>query len=336
MLLPGIVTLVPTYVIFRELGWVNTYLPLIVPTFLGTPFYIFLFRQFFLRIPESISEAAHVDGASELRIYATIIFPVSRPVIAAVAVLAFVQAWTDYLGPLIYLNKPSQWTLSLGLTEFLSKYSLQWNYMMAAAVVFTLPLIIVFFVFSKQFLRGSASIPMSDDGLKERRLMTDLRVMTYNMLHAPGDRLAPLVDVVKSVAPDVLACQEVNTFEGMMELAHALDMLPVWGVANSPEDCRDGQPVFEHLVIFTRLAPRRGPMFIRVTGAPCSVPCSRSYFGCRTAQRFACHGPLAGQGRPDRTVPQVPRAGVFAGSALGRRRPHYRHGGLQCAGPRRG
>jgi multiple sugar transport system permease protein len=154
MLLPGIVTLVPTYVIFRDLGWVNTYLPLIVPTFLGTPFYIFLFRQFFLRIPESISEAARVDGASELRIYATIILPVSRPVIAAVAVLAFVQAWTDYLGPLIYLNKPSQWTLSLGLTAFLSKYSLQWNYMMAAAVVFTLPLIIVFFAFNKQFLKG--------------------------------------------------------------------------------------------------------------------------------------------------------------------------------------
>jgi len=87
--------------------------------------------------------------------------------------------------------------------------------------------------------------------------MTDLRVMTYNMLHAPGDRLAPLVDVVRSVAPDVLACQEVNTFDGMMELAHALDMLPVWGIANSPEDYRDGQPVFEHLVIFTRLAPRR-------------------------------------------------------------------------------
>ena len=85
MLLPGIVTLVPTYVIFRDLGWVNTYLPLIVPTFLGTPFYIFLFRQFFLRVPESISEAARIDGASELRIYATIILPVSRPVIAAVS-----------------------------------------------------------------------------------------------------------------------------------------------------------------------------------------------------------------------------------------------------------
>ncbi|HXW80452.1 MAG TPA: carbohydrate ABC transporter permease, partial [Acidimicrobiales bacterium] len=154
MLLPGIVTLVPTYVIFRDLGWVNTYLPLIVPTFLGTPYYIFLFRQFFLRIPESISEAARIDGASELWIYARIILPVSRPVIAAVAVLAFVQAWTDYLGPLIYLNQPAQWTLSVGLTAFLTKYSAEWNFMMAAAVVFTLPLIIVFFVGNKHFLKG--------------------------------------------------------------------------------------------------------------------------------------------------------------------------------------
>jgi ABC-type glycerol-3-phosphate transport system permease component len=156
MLLPGIVTLVPTYVIFRDLGWVNTYLPLIVPTFLGSPYYIFLFRQFFLRIPEPISEAARIDGASELRIYARIILPVSRPVISAVAVLAFVQAWTDYLGPLIYLNQPAQWTLSLGLTAFLSKYSAQWNYMMAAAVVFTLPLVLVFFAASKHFLKGIA------------------------------------------------------------------------------------------------------------------------------------------------------------------------------------
>jgi multiple sugar transport system permease protein len=154
MLLPGIVTLVPTYVIFRDLGWVNTYLPLIVPTFLGTPFYIFLFRQFFLRIPESLSEAARVDGASELRIYASIIMPVSRPVVVAVAVLSFVQAWTDYLGPLIYLNNPNQWTLSLGLTEFLTKYSIEWNYMMAASVVFTLPLIVVFFLGNKYILTG--------------------------------------------------------------------------------------------------------------------------------------------------------------------------------------
>jgi endonuclease/exonuclease/phosphatase family metal-dependent hydrolase len=86
--------------------------------------------------------------------------------------------------------------------------------------------------------------------------MTRLRVMTYNMLHAPGDRLGPLVEVVKAVSPDVLACQEVNTFDGVMALSRELDMLPVWGAANSPEDYRDGQPVFEHLVVLTRLAPR--------------------------------------------------------------------------------
>jgi multiple sugar transport system permease protein len=154
MLLPTVVTLVPTYVIFRDLGWVNTYLPLVVPAFLGTPYYVFLFRQFFLRIPESMSEAARIDGASELWIYARIIMPVSRPVVAAVAVLAFVQAWTDYLGPLIYLNNQSQWTLSLGLTAFLTKYSVEWNYMMAASVVFTLPLVIVFFVGNKYILSG--------------------------------------------------------------------------------------------------------------------------------------------------------------------------------------
>jgi endonuclease/exonuclease/phosphatase family metal-dependent hydrolase len=86
--------------------------------------------------------------------------------------------------------------------------------------------------------------------------MTSLRVMTYNMLHAPGDRLASLVSVVKSVGPDILACQEVNTFDGMMALSRELDMLPIWGVANSAEDNRGGEPVFEHLVILTRLAPR--------------------------------------------------------------------------------
>jgi endonuclease/exonuclease/phosphatase family metal-dependent hydrolase len=86
--------------------------------------------------------------------------------------------------------------------------------------------------------------------------VTSLRVMTYNMLHAPGDRLASLASVVKSVGPDILTCQEINTFDGMMALSRELEMLPIWGVANSAEDHRDGQPVFEHLVVFTRLAPR--------------------------------------------------------------------------------
>lgn len=154
MLLPGVVTFVPTYLIFRDLGWINTYLPLIVPTFLGTPYYIFLFRQFFLTIPESVSEAARVDGANEIAIYGRIIIPLCAPVISAVAVLSFVSAWTEYVGPLIYLNLPNQWTLSLGLTEFLNRYSADWNLMMAAAVVFTVPLIALFFFANKYFMRG--------------------------------------------------------------------------------------------------------------------------------------------------------------------------------------
>jgi multiple sugar transport system permease protein len=154
MLLPGVVTFVPTYLIFRDLGWLNTYLPLVVPAFLGSPYYIFLFRQFFLTIPESVSEAARVDGASELRIFTKIIVPLSGPAFSTVAVLSFIQAWTEYIGPLIYLNVPNQWTLSLGLSAFLNRYSADWNLMMAAAVVFTVPLVVIFFLANKYFMRG--------------------------------------------------------------------------------------------------------------------------------------------------------------------------------------
>ena len=154
MILPGIVTFIPTYLIFRDLGWLGTYLPLIVPSFLGTPFYIFVFRQFFLTIPDSVSEAARMDGASELRIFVQIIMPLSKPAVTAVSILTFVGAWTDYLGPLIYLNNPSQWTLSLGLSAFLNTHTAAWNLLMAAAVVFTLPMIVIFFAGQRYFMQG--------------------------------------------------------------------------------------------------------------------------------------------------------------------------------------
>lgn len=156
LFLPGFVTFIPTYLIFRNLGWLDTYLPLIVPTFLGSPFYIFLFRQFFLTIPETVSEAARIDGASEWRIFWQIILPLSQPALAAVAILSFVGAWTDYLGPLIYLNLPPEWTLSLGLSEFLTTHSAEWNLLMAAAVIFTLPMVILFFFGGRYFFRGIA------------------------------------------------------------------------------------------------------------------------------------------------------------------------------------
>jgi len=154
MILPGIVTFIPTYLIFRDLGWLGTFLPLIVPSFLGTPYYIFLFRQFFLNIPDSVCEAGRVDGASELRIFIQIILPMSKPALTAVAILTFVGAWTDYLGPLIYLNSNTQWTLSLGLSAFLNTHTAEWNLLMAAAVVFTVPMILVFFVGQRYFMKG--------------------------------------------------------------------------------------------------------------------------------------------------------------------------------------
>lgn len=154
MFLPGIVTFIPTYLIFRDLGWVGTYWPLIVPHFLGVPYYIFVFRQFFLMIPESVSEAAKIDGASEWRIFWQIICPLSKPAMTTVSLLSFVGAWTDYMGPLIYLNTPEHWTLSIGLSSFLKQHTADWNLLMAAAVVFTLPMVVIFFVGQRYFISG--------------------------------------------------------------------------------------------------------------------------------------------------------------------------------------
>ncbi|MCZ8516260.1 carbohydrate ABC transporter permease [Paenibacillus filicis] len=154
MFLPGFVTFVPTYLIFRDLGWLGTYLPLIVPTFLGVPYYIFVLRQFFLTIPESVTEAARIDAASDWRIFWQIILPLSKPALTTVALLSFVGAWTDYTGPLIYLSTPDHWTLSLGLKQFLNTHNADWNLLMAASVVFTLPMVIIFFLGQKYFMEG--------------------------------------------------------------------------------------------------------------------------------------------------------------------------------------
>ena len=154
MFLPGAVTLIPTYLIFRDLGWVGTYLPLIVPSFLAPAFATFLLRQFFLTIPTSLNDAGRVDGASEWTIFSRILMPVTVPAIGTVAVLTFVATWTDYLNPLIYISSPQQYTLSLGLSAFLGQHSANWNLLMAAGVVFTLPLIVLFFFGQRFFLRG--------------------------------------------------------------------------------------------------------------------------------------------------------------------------------------
>ncbi|MFD0716625.1 carbohydrate ABC transporter permease [Paenibacillus sp. GCM10027626] len=156
LLLPYQVTMIPTYMIWNKLGMIGTYVPLVLPAFLsaGAGYYIFLLRQFFMTIPPSLIQSAKIDGASELRIYAQILLPLSKPIIATVGVLIFLATWSDFLGPLLYLNNEKHYTLSLGLYAFMQTHYVMWEKLMAASAMFTLPIIVLFFFAQKQFIEG--------------------------------------------------------------------------------------------------------------------------------------------------------------------------------------
>ena len=154
LMLPGVVTLIPTYLIFHRLGLVGSYGPLVIPPFFGDAFYIFLLRQFFKTLPWELTDAARVDGANELLIFWKIMLPLIRPAILVVIVFNFLYTWNDFMGPLIYLNDNLKFPLSLGLYAFQTRHATEWNLMMAAALVVTLPLIMIFFVAQKQFIEG--------------------------------------------------------------------------------------------------------------------------------------------------------------------------------------
>lgn len=155
IMLPGIVTLIPTFIVFRMLGWINTFLPLTVPFWLGGgAFNIFLFRQFFMTIPYELDEAARIDGASNFRIYWNIILPLSKPVLATIAVFSFIHHWNDFFLPLIYLQNANKWTMAIGLQGFKDLYSTSWNLMMAASTAMILPLLLLFFLAQRYFISG--------------------------------------------------------------------------------------------------------------------------------------------------------------------------------------
>ena len=154
MLLPWHVTMIPRFLLLRELGLYNSLGALILPTFLGDAFSIFLLRQFFLGIPEELSEAARLDGCSEWGIYWRIILPLSKPALAAVALFQFVAVWNDFNGPLLYLSDPAKFPLAYGLEQFISSHSSQTHLLMAASVMFTLPIVVLFFFAQRVFLRG--------------------------------------------------------------------------------------------------------------------------------------------------------------------------------------
>jgi multiple sugar transport system permease protein len=157
MMLPGQVTTIPLFIIFSRLGWINTYLPLVVPAFFGDAFFIFLLRQFFLSIPKELTDAAKLDGASHLSIYWRVVMPLSKPALATLITFTFIWTYTDFQGPLIYLKDRDLWTLSLGMQGYLQRYGAggtALSAMMAAATLYTLPMIILFFVTQKTFIRG--------------------------------------------------------------------------------------------------------------------------------------------------------------------------------------
>jgi len=156
MMLPYPVTMIPQFLIFKQLGWVNTFAPLTWPAFTGSAFFIFLLRQFYMGIPMELSDAARIDGCSEYSIYGRIILPLAKPALATVGLFSFLGNWNDFMGPLIYLNDRDKYTIALGLYGFLSTRNSQWALLMAAATVTILPVIILFFFTQRTFIQGIA------------------------------------------------------------------------------------------------------------------------------------------------------------------------------------
>jgi multiple sugar transport system permease protein len=155
MMLPHIVTLIPTYIIFRSFGWIDTFLPLIVPSWLGGgAFNVFLTRQFFMTLPRELDDAARVDGASNWRIYVQILLPLCVPVLAVVGIFTFVEHWTEFLLPLIYLNSDHMRTVSIGLALGEGTFRNTYNYIMAVAFTMTLPIALLFFSAQRYFMKG--------------------------------------------------------------------------------------------------------------------------------------------------------------------------------------
>ncbi|MDR9853155.1 carbohydrate ABC transporter permease [Paenibacillus sp. VCA1] len=155
MMLPGQVTMIPMFIMFKEAGWVDTFLPLIIPSFFGGgAFNIFLIRQFMRGIPRDLDEAAFMDGASRWSIFTRIMLPLSKPPLIAVSIFTFMGVWNDFQGPLIYLNTNTKYTLALGLSMFKGLYNVEWNMLMAATILIMLPAIIVFFFLQKYFIEG--------------------------------------------------------------------------------------------------------------------------------------------------------------------------------------
>jgi multiple sugar transport system permease protein len=160
LMIPYQVTLVPLFITFKNLGWINTYYPLVIPGLFGNPFFIFMLRQFFMGIPEDLSEAARLDGASEFGILVRIFLPLCVPALSVVALFRFLGAWNDYLGPLIYLNQEKYYPLALGIARLRNSITstgtsaLAYPYLMAVSTIVVIPVLLLFFFAQRTFIEG--------------------------------------------------------------------------------------------------------------------------------------------------------------------------------------
>lgn len=153
LMIPAQVTMIPNYLILKQLGWLNTYQGMIVPTMINATF-IFMMRQFFINFPKELEEAAALDGLSRIGTFFRIVLPLARPALAAQAIFVFMGSWNDFMRPLIILSDPELFTLPLGLNSFKGQYISYWNYIMAASIVFTLPVLVIYIFFNRYFIKG--------------------------------------------------------------------------------------------------------------------------------------------------------------------------------------
>ena len=154
MMLPAQVTMVPMFAVFKWLGWIDTFLPLTVPAFLGNAFFVFLLRQFFLTVPGELTDAARLDGCTEFDIYRRVVLPLATPALATVALFVFLNTWNDFMGPLVYLYDDTKFPLSLGLAMFTSQYGSFWGQLMAVSTVMTIPILVLFFFTQRTLIQG--------------------------------------------------------------------------------------------------------------------------------------------------------------------------------------
>lgn len=156
MMLPNQVTVIPQFIMFKFLGWLNTFLPLTVPAFFGPPFFIFLLRQYLITLPRELDDAALIDGCSRLQVLILILLPLLKPAIFTMTILTFLGSWNDFFGPLIYLSDMKKYTITLGLTLFRGEFVTYWNWLMAASIVAILPCLLIFMLAQRYFIQGIA------------------------------------------------------------------------------------------------------------------------------------------------------------------------------------